>query len=383
MERRFVNPMGSIKNRYSLRKLTLVKLCCGYFLSALPAGAQTKSEWVSTQSLLEQPIPAPRETSIPGLSDLRAILIRSLTNLENIKAVADIQTAKGTKPLSQSQSVLLPRELIVIEDQKSAIRTEVGSVIGKGAQKETKLDFIPDHFQKGFRFSTAESKSPAPSAQADQLRYGLILTDIEPSPHSLRLASINTFNDYEILQFAGKADLRYKIGPIYPEADQSGFPAAAPPPSTQSSWMNRLPDPEFSGSVSPSGLPSGSEPIPAQLIKIEQSQGYYTFEAKLEKKLSPSTALHRFRAPIYQSMNLIDERDKDFKTSKLVLENIYSSGGISCNLEDYRSENRYQAGMIYTRDKSRLELFAHVPKAALEGKFWPQHRWEIKLETSF
>lgn len=360
-------------------KLFLLNLACPAFVFA-----EESLEWQSTKPLLQQAEPAAPQFSSPMLRSIRGIFLRSLTHPESLKAVVEIQNAKGNKPAAYTSSVLLPKGMANGENDIAGIRSEISKTMAKGVQRETKItDFIPKEFIRNLTFKLGGSKAQAPAAPQDQLRYGLILTDIEPSAHSLKLASINTDSDYEMLRYAGKADLRYQVGPLPAKEGMSLYQMASP--SVERNWydLDNLPRMEFDGKLTPAGLPSAKSPLPPQLITLQQSQGYYSIEAKIEKTISPDSAIHRFRVPVYQSMNYREERNKDFEINKVTLENLYVRGPFSCNLEDQRIEKRYQAGLLYTKDSSRIELYTRADRNAIGDKFWPHHSWELKLETSF
>ena len=78
-----------------------------------------------------------------------------------------------------------------------------------------------------------------------------------------------------------------------------------------------------------------------------------------------------------------EEYDKTFHPRKVIFSDIYRSGPIGWNLEHHIVESRYQSGLVYQKALTKVELFAHVSHKALDEDWWPNHRWELNIQTGF
>jgi hypothetical protein len=344
------------------------------------------TEWLRSRSYLSEPRPEEPKQSYPMADMLRGVLLRAIQHPDHAREIANLHSQLGTRSVATSKSFLSPMTPETKSHDGADVRVAMSNTFRTFVQKETKVNVLPPELQQGLRFSNEGSGSAGSAADAGP-RYGLILTNIEPNPASLKLAAVNTFNDIELLQYAAKAELHYEVGPVYPESGPRSY-AISVPSSTpvETPWWSALPDLpsyKFRGRLVPKGLPSPSSPLPPHVLSLEQSQGFYSLEAQLENGISPQSMVHRLRVPIYGNLRYLEERDKKLKPVKSVFENLYSSGSFACNLEHYHLEKRYQAGFIYRRPALNLEIYAHIPKAALHDDFWPNHRWELKLERFF
>lgn len=341
-------------------------------------------EWQSSLPMLQQVLPPQSDQTLPLMTSVREMVVRAFSNLEHAKEMAKIQSERVAPIAARRREVLVPESLTYQSDQENQVGKTLGTTVKNFIKKEGKIDIVPESLRSGLSFNFGKNHSRSTSSAPSAPRYRLIVTNIEPDRSSIRFASVDS-NDYELVQYAGKANFQYAISPVY---DESNLPLhrssedASPRPLWQS--LSDMPWLHFQGKITPKGFGPDGKLTPAQIIKLEQATGIYTFEAETGSDLSPATAIHRFRVPTpVGETKYGEDRDKDLKKIKTSLENIYSFNGFVVNLEHYHQERRYQAGLLYRAAATQLELYTHIPEDAFDDDIWSRQRWELKLESSF
>ncbi len=360
-------------------------------VSEVAYGRDINEAWTSSRLLLSSPLPAAPQTHYPAVDLFTKIVVRSLKNKDQAKELLNLQNTKGTPALSSARSILTPvsSQASLKEQEREKVFHQVTHKLRLFVQKETKGDFLPDSLRQGIKFNGADSRTasaPFINGRPD-LKYGLVLKNIEPSTNSLKMASVDPNLDYQMLAYAPKAKVAYTIGPVYPDESNEHYLVAIPGPTlVETSYYDllpKLPSLKFRGKIAPSGTPTPGSPIPPQLLTLEQYDGFYLFEARLEKGLSPKSITHKFRLPLIGKTTYKEERNKSFETTKMTLENLAHAGPFALNADHFVTEKRYQLGFAWKQPLRSIEAIAHIPDSALERNFWPQHRWELKADISF
>lgn len=337
--------------------------------------------WHSSREILREARPLEPNRTLPFLAPLKDIFVRAFSNIEHAKELAKFESERVAPLNPRQKGVLLSVTPAFDTKQNDAVKKSLGSSLRSFVEKEGKVDILPDSMRNGLNFDWGRKKAPAYPAPAP--RYRLIVTNIEPDKDAPKLASVNA-DDYELLPYAGKADLHYAIGPVYDEPEVPIYRVGGSGSDSLWQTLTESPSLQFRGRIVPKGLGSDGKLTAAQIVKLEQLAGYYSLEAEIRDELSPAAATHRFRAPLPLGSALIGEdRDKDFRKIKTSLENIYSFHGFSLNVDHYQLEKRYQTGLMYRAGATQIEILTHIPEEALADDFWPRHRWELKMESSF
>lgn len=346
--------------------------------------------WISSKPFLNEAKPVAAETKIPFVSMMREALVKGLNNVEHQQSVLLMQQNEGTKPQSFGEGYLGHQKAFEKSDANSTHGTRWtlfrNAKTYAGKEIHVNLDFIPESVKAGFRFDQTQ-KSPSAVAvnRGPDVRYGLILKNIEPSEQDLRVASIGSDDDYLYFQNAPKAQLQYDIGPItaspVPERPYGVnlAPDAAPP---SFNWKSLIPDHRFRGKFSPRSLPTAAKPIPDQMLSLEQVQGFYSSDILFVNGLHKESVVHRFRLPIYDRFNIYEEFNDKFVPTKLVITDYLYKGAFSTNIEHYFLEKRYRAGFFYRKNYTNLEIYANLPDTALNSSFSRLQRWELSFQTA-
>lgn len=354
----------------------------GLFLSPI-CQAQSADGWIDSRPLLvESPRPVANHSFI-FTKPLYGAVTRSLMNPEQHLQLLDLQARTGTKPQE-----VRPRSLSVYKltaNQTTAKPTDVTRSMSTFLGREFKSSALPETLRTGISFNVGTSSSSPQAGTPQPVRYGLIVTSVEPSQESFRIAALpmHTLDEYALVNYAPKAKVHYKIGPLMNEQDpaDSTIPLAR---TESSSWTQGLPDFQFRGKVVARGAPTANQIIPPQAIIMEQTQGFYALEVHTSQLVHKDAVFHRIRVPLIGNMNLREERDEKFKKTKSTLENIYASGPLALNLDYFGLEKRYQTGLIYQNSLTRIEFYNHLPENfSTQGGLWKTQRYELKVQKAF
>ncbi len=382
-----------MKTRMKLTSLhTIAYLATMATMTPFEALAQTSlGYWTASESVLEMRAPEAPQRSFIAFDVLKKIVIRSLKSQDQARELLKLHSTHGTQTSASAKGVLTPfKDQSAQVKLSSAAQAKITKNLALFIQKETKGDFLPDSLRQGIRFNAGEqshSKSPFINGRAD-LKYGLILKDIEPSKTAFKLAALDSNLDYQLVAYAPKANVNYDIGPVFSDSDQRLYNVYVDTPTiAETSYFDvlpKMPSLKFRGKLAPSGLPTAGSPLPPQLLTLEQYDGYYTIEARMEKGLKPQSVLHKFRLPLWSKTVLREELNKDLTLSRMTIENLYQAGPFAVQADRFVLEKRYQLGLGWHQPRRLIEAVAHVPESALEGdNLWRQHRWEMKVEVSF
>jgi hypothetical protein len=345
---------------------------------------KVQGPWISSRPYLQEKKPELPEFSIGFIQESKRVLVDSLNSIDQAKAVAKMQSEAGTRSQSFGEGFLtISRDdLKASANNTRETRWTLFRNMRTYAGKEVRLDVVPEAIKSGFRFDFTKKSGASRGPQATPVRYGLILRDIEPSKETYAVAALGA--DMQLFQQAPRAELVYDIGPLpMIENNARVFSVNLSEPAKQErQWTSYLPDYHFKGKVVSKGRPTLAQPIPKQGLTLEQADGLYNTEIIFANGLRKESIVHRFFIPVYGSMRIAEEYDEQFRPRKVLFTDIYSHGGLSFNIEHHLVEERYQAGLIYNKSNTRLELYAHVPHAALKEDFWVKHRWELAFQTA-
>ncbi len=372
----------------TLTKLTSKKkvgsaILLGLLFSAV-AHAQGKDAWVDSKPYLVETQKPISPQSIPLVQSLYSAMTKSLINPEQHRKLADIQNRLGNKAQDgRLRSITILKQAPTGELNASAeVKRSVSSYFGR----EMKGSVVPEGMRKGFNFNLGVKDQPTSAPQQNSVRYGLIVTGLEPHPEPFRLAAMSrsSNDEYALVPYAPKAQVRYSVGPLPVESQSLALSemVASQPASTD--LLARLPDFQFTGKIVSRGAPSANQILPPQVLILEQTQGYYSMEMVTSQLVHKDALLHRFRLPLAGNMSLREERNDKFKKTRSTLENIYSNGPLALNLDYFGNDKRYQTGLIYQKSTTRIEFYNHLPQNfSLQSDLWQMQRWELKLQTAF
>ncbi|MCX6130664.1 MAG: hypothetical protein NTX25_16595, partial [Proteobacteria bacterium] len=247
---------------------TLILACllawCGPTCSFLMA--QSSTGWLSSQSLLEQAAAKPAEPDTsPWLKSTCLIITQSLRNPEQHQQLASLQARN--RDLAPAQDPIFLDAYGLKPKLEAASEYEISKTMQSFLEREAKTSAMPESMKKGlsFDFGTRDTPTPSPTTKSKNVRYGLILTSIEPSPIPFRLASIAHYDEYSLVPYAPKADLQYRVGAIYSENEET--------PRAQ--WNNsqpetdklfKIPDLHFKAKLVPRGQMTAKQIVPPQSL---------------------------------------------------------------------------------------------------------------------
>ncbi len=189
-----------------------------------------------------------------------------------------------------------------------AIRQFMGNEAQKVASSAVKsrlpyLGTLGSGFNFDLNFDTFFGESKQKNSHSGQVRYSLILKDIQPAKGENRAAISSDISDE--LQYAGHADVEWTIGPMMEEHNRKIL--AEPPMDLQQkdsrSFLGiRIPKFSFKGNVKPENFDNLSkvkkESMPSWLFSLSQTEGFYNMSHRAEfggKKISTE---HLFRTPV-------------------------------------------------------------------------------------
>ncbi len=324
----------------------------------------TNDEWQSSRPMLEKARPLEPHRQVPFLKAVQAAIVRTFSNLDHAKEMAKIQQEQAAPLASRGKGILVPLSMSSTTEKETQISKSLTKTLKTFAQKEGSTDLLPDSYRLGLNFGfggpshTGLKASPKPN-------YRLIVTNIEPDSKSMKLASLNS-NDYELLPYAGKANLEYDVGLVYEDSSAPIYRTQIRP-TNSSLWdtIYESPSLRFNGRITPKGFLTDGKLSPVQVLTLEQVDGYYAYEAEMQSSIAPKTAVHRLRVPILGGAKYGEDWNQDFKKVKSSIERIYASGPFSLNLERYELENRYQTGIIYKASTTQVEIYTFIPDSSL------------------
>lgn len=254
-------------------------------------------------------------------------------------------------------------------------------------------------FQSGLKFDmnlkTLFTSGSTPKETAPEIRYGLVLKNIEPSGDSISQAAIGEFRA-EDLVYAGQAKVSWSIEPIIRRQEAPMFSVNAPRSrsnmesrdSVLGSLINSisLPEPEFTGHVTPksSGLSNG---IPPLKITIEQKQGYYWTEAHSHSNFKKDFLLHGVRMPFYKAAHVQQIFNESFDPEKTSLCNILGEAHRPIvNINFNHPDERFTGDLFMVRKRWIVGFTAEAaPRSNPISDFGKGHgeRYEVKVGTDF
>ncbi len=253
-------------------------------------------------------------------------------------------------------------------------------------------------FQSGFQFNMNlknlfGSEGPSPEAPPE-LRYGLVLKNIEPSADSINQAASGEFRA-EDLAYAGQAKVSWTIEPILRRPDAPLFSVR----TSQSEYDDEnadgflgliksisLPDPEFTGHVTPksSGLSGG---VPPLKVTIEQKQGYYWTEVHSRSNFKKDFLLHGVRVPFYKAAHVQQIFNESFDPEKTSVCNILGEAHRPIvNVNFHHPDERFTGDLFMVRKRWIMGFTAEAaPRSNPISDFGKGHgeRYEVKVGTDF
>lgn len=256
-------------------------------------------------------------------------------------------------------------------------------------------------FQRGLQFDmnlkTLFSNSNSASAPSSpELRYGLVLKDIEPSTDSIRQAAIGEFRP-EDLAYAGQAKVVWGVEPILRLPDAPMF--AVSRPTTDYSDPSKadtrglfstisLPDPDFAARVTPKATAESlKDGVPPMQITLEQKQGYYWTEIHSKVNFKKDFLKHGMRIPFYKAAHVQQLLTEDFDPEKTSICNVLGDAHKPIvNINYFYADERYTGDLFMVRNRWIIGFTAEAaPRSNPIADLGKGHgeRYEIKIGTDF
>ncbi len=353
------------------------------------SATKTHGPWIDSRPLLEQARPEVAPLEIPIVQNLHQALLKGLGNPELQRNTLTMQQQQGTLDQNFGEGYLAKNSSFRRADANGthAMRWTLFRNIKTYSGKEIRVDIVPEKIKQGFRFDQSAPKVSDAKASVftgPQIRYGLVLRNIEPNQEeNLKIASLATDSDHSYFLNAPKANVEYEIGPIAvsPAPQTYNFNAAPDVAPKSFNWKEHIPDHRFRGRFSPRGLPTAAKPIPDQTLVLEQVEGLYSTEIQFVNGLQKESVLHRFNLPIYRDLKVYEEYNEKFQPLRAVLSNAWGKGYYS-TIERSFVDKRYRAGAFYRMGYSNIELYMNLPESALNPSFKKLQTWELNVLTA-
>lgn len=316
------------------------------------------------------------------------ISLRDLNNQNRVLRTQDAVIGEMLDKKHASQGFDPIKENVVghssrILGQSITERIEVLTAFQRGLQFDMNLKTL---------FSSGGSSAPA----ATELRYGLVLKDIEPSSDSARQAAIGEFKP-EDLAYAGQARVVWGIEPILRRPDQPMFAVSRPmtdyadPSKADTRGLFStisLPEPDFTGRVTPKPSTEGlKDGIPPLHITIEQKQGYYWTEIHSKANFKKEYIKYGARLPFYKAAHVQQIFTEEFDSERTSICNLLGDAHKPIvNINYIHADERYSGDLYMVRNRWTVGLTAEAaPRSNPIADFGKGHgeRYEVKIGTDF
>ncbi len=279
------------------------------------AGQKTASSSVFTKTYtkeeLNQQMPANPVIGIDAkiLTEVTGVLNGIARNLSGTTQVAAIEGLKTRQPEVKDWAL----HVAALKDPPGMSRAPASSMtafFGGEGQKvattsaKTRVPFF-SKFGSGMKFDfglsslfggkKAEEAKPA----SGQLRYGLLVQDIEPAKNAQKRAALN--DTAEEMQYAGHAEVKWTIGPLDEDQGRRIFTEADPTDQGITSGL-KIPKPDFKANVAPENFDNlakvDPKNPPVMRLDVTQVDGFYNMAYKTKLNGKRVSVEHSFTAPV-------------------------------------------------------------------------------------
>lgn len=373
--------------RHILAGIGFAWVCCPSMASAEDLSlTKVQGPWLDSRPFLNETKPEEAELELPLVDNLHQALVKGFTNFEHQQTVLQLQQTTGTRETEVGEGYLLLKNKVYrAADANSTHATRW--LLFRNAKtysgKEIRVDIVPEKIKKGFRYDpTAPKEGPKPMVfTGPQVKYGLILKNIEPSEDEGRkLASLTSDSDMTYFMNAPKADVQYEIGPIAVTPAQAGYNFNQPPEPQAPKFRLKdyLPDTRMKARFSPRSLPTAAKPIPDQTLVLEQIQGYYRADVQMVNGFHKESVAQTFFLPLFKGFSVAEVFDENFRPQNVMIYNDFGKG-FAGNFQHSFVEKRYRAGFFYRAGYTNLEIYANLPDTALNPTFKKLQTWELNI----
>lgn len=316
----------------------------------------------------------------------------SLRDLNNQKKILRTQDAIISDMVGKKYD---PQDLDPVKDRMAGHGSRV---LGQSISEKVE---VLSAFQRGLQFNmnlknlfSSGGSTPAPSSP--ELRYGLVLKDIEPSTDSVRQAAIGEFRP-EDLAYAGQARVVWGIEPILRRPDEPLFAVSRPtadytdPSKADTRGLFStlsLPEPDFTGRITPkSTAESLKNGVPPMQITLEQRQGYYWTEIHSKANFKKDFLKHGMRVPFYKAAHVQQLMTEDFDPEKTSVCNVLGDAHKPIvNINYFHADERYTGDVFMVRKRWIVGFTAEAaPRSNPITDFGKGHgeKYEVKIATDF
>lgn len=251
-----------------------------------------------------------------------------------------------------------------------ALRTHLSGQTRKTFEVKFK-EAVPlvDQIRKGFNFKLSMDKSaPTAPASAPEIRYGLIVSDIEPSA-APGLASLGSSSDLG-MEYATPAHVVYTIDRIDEQSGRKVFHDSSAntesftnAPTATSAWRNPSTDVDVKVEAanteeSVSDKVTGGA-LPGAKLTFSQADGFIATQIVTNSKLGKESVIHEFKLPIAGEANLSRKVDEHMKPLQTSINNmLVNPSAPKLNLFYLHTEERFKSELLVRRSNYDMGITA-------------------------
>ena len=373
-------------------------LCLSSTTSLLHAEPAEKS-WKHT---INRPLPNMRPPVSTWLETLSAEISRILSHADGQHQLFEKAKAAGQDFYPDPQGVEYFQNTTPRSDHQAQVRDSLQSFSEQYVQSFSYLQQLSE----GVRFDVNLAGSSSTNTDTGQsgsqrrptkARYGLILTDIQPSKETRPLALSGPISQNQLEQ-ATQAQVFWKIGrletpnPIFVPAAKAQ-PDRKPRPTTL--WQGiraanldfEFLDPQFSGRIVTSAPTLNPEQVlNNQTLMLNQKSGFYQLQWPLQHGLPSGQPTHQIHVPFTESMQYHLNLDQKLQISQVSLSTkIFDNDQLWWHLHQFKAEKRWQSEWHYNDGVTQISFISHLPGQNLPKILGvnPDERYELQLVHHF
>lgn len=353
---------------------SLIMLLCTAAASAAKVHAEESS--VVSVRMTKQDVAAATQSQFIKSRDLSNILAEKLTLLATTITERQGGSNRRLVELADSSAQLDHRSYMnhmavlqydVDSNNKNADADGIRLHLLGQTKKSTEVKFkeafpIIETFRKGLNYKFSLSGKGAQSAPSStpQIRYGLIVQDIQPVD-APAIASLGTSSDMG-MEYARPAKVIYTIDRL--DEDRSKQPVFTTPvdveiasssgPTAQQIFRRPSTDVdlkvEAANSEDSVSDKVGAGALPGAKLTLSQADGLVSTQVITTSRLGKDTLTHQFKLPLYGEANITRKVNESFKPIQTSANNLLvSASAPKLNIHHLDYEDRYKGELLVKR----------------------------------